>query len=121
MPNKLSKYRYLQVAAHKPAEYEYRNVLLPDDWDAMTDDERERYVKKECFEYWQCAREDDMNIAKDDRRWWHHATANSMGGWEVNGTPLADVVTQPKAWLILKDLYARNSDAYWNEEADEEE
>jgi hypothetical protein len=78
-------------------------------------------VKGECFEHWKWLRDGDMDIAKDDRRWWYHATANSMVGWEVNGRPLTEVVTQPKAWLILKDLYARNYDAYWDEEIVEDE
>ena len=89
----------------------------------MTDIERETYVKKTCFEHWQdseCDSSDYYDRGKEDFRWWHYAKPDDLDAWSVEGTPLSELVTQPKAWLVLNGLYAQNAEAYW-EEGEEEE
>ena len=85
----------------------------------MTDFERDFYIKQTCFEDWQHINtgcDDYYNTGKAEYRWWCSATPDDLDDWSVGDTPLADVVTQPETWLVLRGLYAPNEDAYWGED-----
>lgn len=122
--SQLSKHKYLSVMTHVPISYEYHHIRLPDEWDTMTDAARNTYIKQEAFEDWQSFRANDCDMGGDDRRWWQEATVNDLEGWCVwtegtnSSTPLAEVITEPQAFLELKGLYVRNSsvDEYDDEE-----
>lgn len=116
----LSKHQYLQVCARR-SYFVWRNIRLPNDWDDMSDIQRESYVKQTCFEDWQESNSSDYYEAgKAECRWWQNAKADDLDDWEVEGTPLLELVTQPKSWLILSGLYARNAEAFWEEDDAEE-
>jgi len=106
----MSKHRYITVSAC--SERVYANIDLPENWDAMTDDERIRHLKQVAFA--------EMKIFSGSgyeyEKFWRRCEVDDLTEWQIesesrnSSETIEQAATKNKAILILDGSYEPKGD-----------